>query len=169
MKTFLRSPGHLRFMRGYLSSVAPSFSNQEAAEPTNSGQSFSPQYREAWRGKAGVFFYVCLFLFTLKKRTVSLYLRRTWHTAVIHVDFSSVSLKLTSEFPINNPLIKAFLNFDTSVSFSVLFVSLSAGWNMLGGAGLGPGTLDSCSIQWLRAGISIITCDTNREKDLIFF
>lgn len=29
IKTFLHSSGHLRFMRGYLSPVAPSFSNQE--------------------------------------------------------------------------------------------------------------------------------------------
>lgn len=31
MKTFLHSLGHLGFMRGYLSSVAPSFSNQPRA------------------------------------------------------------------------------------------------------------------------------------------
>ena len=65
IKTFLPSRGRSRFKRGYLSSVAPSFSNQE---PTNSGQSFSPHYREAWRGRGWSVFQVCLLLPVQKQK-----------------------------------------------------------------------------------------------------
>lgn len=58
IKTFLPSRGRLRFMRGYLTSVAPSFSNQE---PTNSGWEFLPTLQgEAWRGRGWSVLQVCL-------------------------------------------------------------------------------------------------------------
>jgi len=145
--------GHLRFMRGYLSSAAPSFSNQEPRAhklwPEFLATIQGGMKREGW----GLFKSVS---FSLPWNQDCLTgLDNSRHSCWTH----AVPLYLRGDFPINSKRMKHVLNYDTLLSLVLirLFVCLSVGgipqpWRKdfheiwWGRAGFGPGTVDSFSL-----------------------